>query len=141
MANFCKSIILNNLVAGLTAVVFTTAVICPPQVCAAAPNLDFAAINFGVKAEKIFEKIKKAINKGETNKLVEYMFDVKSEVEQYTGNKIDINKQIDQAQREARAKGKRIDDRYIKQLKKEFNRLDNKRLHRAKLSNRRHLVA
>lgn len=33
------------------------------------------------------------------------MFDIKQEVEQYTGKKIDIDKQIDQAQKEAKAKG------------------------------------
>jgi len=69
--------------------------------------LDINAINFGIKMEKIVEKVKKAIDKGETNKLVGYMFDFKQEVEQYTGQKIDINKSIDQAEKEARAKAKR----------------------------------
>lgn len=49
--------------------------------------LDLGAINFGIKVEKIFEKIKKCIDKGETNKIVSYMFDIKSEVEQYIGKK------------------------------------------------------
>ena len=61
MVNFFKPAIFNNLVAGLTAFAFTTAVIYPPQVHAA---LDLGAINFGVKVEKIFEKIKRAIDKG-----------------------------------------------------------------------------
>jgi len=46
------------------------------------------------------------------------MYDFKSEVEQYTGKKIDMNKSIDQAQKEARSRGQKIDDRYIKQIKK-----------------------
>lgn len=64
----------------------------------AAPGggLNLNDINFGIKIEKLNEKVKKAIDKGETNKIVGYMFDFKSEVEQYTGQKIDINKQIDQ---------------------------------------------
>ncbi len=52
------------------------------------------------------------------------MFDIKTEVEQYTGKKIDIEKQIDQAQKEASARGQKINDHYIKQIKKEFHRLD-----------------
>ena len=131
MVNFFKPAIANNLVGGLTAVAFTTAVIAPPPCHAVGVNLDLGAINFGIKAEKIFEKIKKCIDKGETNKIVSYMFDIKSEVEQYTGKKIDINKTIDQAQKEARAKGEKIDDKYIKQIKKDFGKQDKKHKHRA----------
>lgn len=131
MVNFFKPAIANNLVAGLTAIAFTTAVIAPPPCHAVGVNLDLGTINFGIKAEKIFEKIKKCIDKGETNKIVSYMFDIKSEVEQYTGKKIDINKFIDQAQKEARAKGQKIDDKYIKQIKKDFGKQDKKHKHRA----------
>ncbi len=93
-------------------------------------NLDLNAINLGIKAEKVFEKIKKCIDKGETNKIVGYMFDIKHEVEQYSGKKIDIDKQIDQVQREAKAKGQKIDDRYIKQIKRDFQREDKRHKNR-----------
>ncbi len=59
------------------------------------------------------------------------MFDIKSEVESYTGQDIDIGKQIDQVQKEAKAKGKKIDDKYLKKIKKEFTRIDKKYKHRA----------
>lgn len=130
MVNFFKPAVFNHLVAGLTAVAFTTAVIHPPELQAVV-NLDLGAINFGIKIEKIFENIKRAIDKGKTNKIVGYMFDIKGEVEQYTGQKIDINKQLDQVQREARAKGQKIDDKYIKQIKKDFSKHDKKHKHRA----------
>ncbi|WP_213105181.1 hypothetical protein [Candidatus Protochlamydia amoebophila] len=90
----------------------------PPQIHAVGVNLDLGAINFGIKVEKIFEKIKRCIDKGETNKIVSYMFDIKHEVEQYTGKKIDISQQIDQVQREVKTRGQKIDERYIKQIKK-----------------------
>jgi hypothetical protein len=93
--------------------------------------LDINAINFGIKMEKIVKKVKKAIDKGKTNKLVGYMFDFKQEVEHYTGQKIDINKSIDQAGKEARTKGQKIDQKYIKAIKKEFYRSDKKHKHRA----------
>jgi hypothetical protein len=131
MVNFLKPAIANPLVAGITAFAFTTAVMAPPPAYAANVNLDLAAINFGIKAEKIFEKIKKCIDKGETNKIVGYMFDLKSEVEQYSGKKIDMNKAIDQAQAEARAKGQKINDKHIKAIKKEFSHHDKKHKHRA----------
>ena len=51
------------------------------QIHAVGTNLDIAAINFGVKVEKLFEKVKKAIDKGETNRIVNYMFDIKTEIE------------------------------------------------------------
>ena len=98
---------------------------------AANVNLDIATINFGIKVEKLFEKVKKCINKGETNKIVGYMFDFKHEVEQFTGKKIDIDKHIEQAQKEARANGQKIDDKYIKQIKKDFRKEDKKHKHRA----------
>lgn len=63
MANFFKPAIFNNLVASLTTLTFATAVICPPEVRAANANMDVGTINFGVKVEKIFEKVKKAIDK------------------------------------------------------------------------------
>lgn len=130
MANILQSRFTNIMVICLTTVAFTTATLTPPPLMAADVNLDLGAINFGIKVEKVFEKIKKSIDKGETNKIVGYMFDTKQEVEQYTGKKIDIDEQIDQAQREAKAKGQKIDNRYIKQIKRDFHREDKKRKHR-----------
>lgn len=131
MAHFLQSRFCNTMVACLTTIAFTTVTLNPPPLMAAGANLDLATINFGIKVEKLYEKVKKCIDKGETNKIVSYMFDFKHEVEQYTGKEIDIDKQIDQAQREARAKGQKIDDKYIKQIKKDFHKEDKKRTHRA----------
>lgn len=131
MVNIFQSHYSNIMVSCLTTVAFTTATMIPSSLMAAGINPDINAINFGIKVEKVFEKIKRCIDKGETNKIVGYMFDIKQEVEQYTGKKIDIDKQIDQAQKEAKAKGQKIDDRYIKQIKRDFHREDKKHKHRA----------
>lgn len=128
MDNFLKHHLCNSMVACLTLTAFTSAVIVPPPLHAA---LTINDINFGIKIEKIYEKVKKAIDRGETNKIVGYMFDFKHEVEQYSGNKIDINKQIDEVQKQAKAKGQKIDDKYIKQIKKDFGKEDKKHKHRA----------
>lgn len=127
MANFLKSGICNSMVACITITSFTSAVILPTPAYALTLN----EISFGIKIEKIYEKVKRAIDKGETNKIVGYMFDFKQEVEGYTGQKIDINKYLDQVQREAKAKGQKIDDKYIKQIKKDFGKQDKKHKHRA----------
>lgn len=131
MANFFKPLTANNLVAAFTAFTFTTAVIVPPQVHAQQFNMSLNDINFGIKIEKIYEKVKKAIDRGETNKIVGYMFDFKTEVEQYTGKKIDVNKAIDQAEKEAKAKGQKLDSKHLKAIKKEFGKQDKKQKHRA----------
>jgi hypothetical protein len=88
-------------------------------------------LNFGIKAKKIVDKIENAIDNRQTNKIVDQMFHLKEEVEQYTGQKVDIKKQLDQAQREARARGQKIDDKYIRQIKKDFSRREKKHKHRA----------
>jgi hypothetical protein len=131
MANIFQSTRCFTLATYLTTVAFATVAICPPPLMAANDGLNLNDINFGIKIEKIYEKVKRAIDKGETNKIVGYMFDFKDEVEQYTGKKIDINHQIDQAQKEARAKGQKINDKYVKAIKKEFGKHEKKRKHRA----------
>lgn len=131
MVNFLKPSIANSLVAGITAFIFTTAVMAQTPAYAASVNLDLAAINLGIKVEKIYEKVKKCIDKGETNKIVSYMFDFKNEVEQYTGHKFDINKTIDQAQKEVKSRGQKVDEKYISAIKKEFGKQDKKHKHRA----------
>lgn len=131
MANFLKSRICNSMVAYLTIASFSTALLTlPPLVAAQNGGLNLNDINFGIKIEKIYEKVKRAIDKGETNKTVGYMFDFKQEVEQYTGKKIDINKSIDLADKEARARGQKIDSKYLKAIKKEFHKNDKKHEHR-----------
>lgn len=131
MANIFQSTRCFTLATYLTTAAFTTVAISPPPLMAAQGGLNLNDINFGIKVEKIYEKVKRAISKGETNKIVGYMFDFKTEVEQYTGKKIDINKQIDIAQQEARKNGQKVDDKYTKAIKKEFNKQDKKHKHRA----------
>lgn len=108
---------------------FHAYMISPPPVMAT--DVDAAAINCGIRIEKIYENVKKAIDKVQTNKIVGYMFDFKHEVEQYTGKKIDINKQLDKAQKQAKAQSQKIDDKYVKKSKKFFKKDGKKHKHRA----------
>ena len=90
MVYILKSKCCSTLVAYITTIAFTTVTLIPPPLMAANINLDLTTINFGIKIEKLFEKVKRSIDKGETNKIVGYMFDFKHEVEQYTGKKIGL---------------------------------------------------
>lgn len=129
MVNIFKSHIRHSVVACITIIAFTTTLLTPPPLIAA--NLNLATINFGIKIEKLYEKVKKSISKGETNKIVGYMFDFKREVEQYTGKTININKQIDEVQKKAKANGHKIDDKYLNQIKKNLHKEDKRHRHRA----------
>ena len=83
MVNILQSRFCNTMAACLTTIAFTTATLAPPPLMAAGVNLDPNAINFGIKVEKVFEKVKKSIDKGETNKIVGYMFDIRHDVASY----------------------------------------------------------
>lgn len=135
MANIFQSNCCQLLANCFTAFAFTCVAIPPHPLMAieivTQKNLNQNDINFGIKVEKIYEKVKKAIDNHNTNKIVGYMFDFKQEVEQYTRKKIDIDKSIDRAEKEARDRGQKIDSRYIEAIKKEFNRHDKKYKHRA----------
>ena len=74
MANILQSRFSNTMVTCLATVAFTTATLTPPPLIAVNANFDIATINFGIKIEKLYEKVKKSINRGETNKIVGYMF-------------------------------------------------------------------
>lgn len=132
MANIFQSNCCQFLATCVTAFTFSCVTIAsPPLMAAQNGDLNLNDINFGIKIEKIYEKVKKAIDNRDTNKIISYMFDFKQEVEQYTGKHIDINKSIDQAEKEARARGQKIDSKYIKAIKKEFYKNDKKHTHRA----------
>lgn len=130
MVNIFQSTRCITLATYLTTASFSTVTVLPASLMALNGNLNINDINFGIKIEKIYEKIKRAIDKGETNKIVGYMFDFKQEVEQYTGKHININEQIDAVQKKARSKGQKIDDKYLKAIQKEFDKLDKKHKHR-----------
>ena len=88
MANIFQPRFGNIVVTCLTTFAFTFATLIPPPLMAAEVSLDWNTINFGIKMEKLVEKVKRCINNGETNKIVKYMFDFKHEVEQFTGKKL-----------------------------------------------------
>lgn len=63
MANILQCRFCNTMVACITTVAFTTATLTPPPLMAEGVNLDFNAINFGIKIERIYEKLRNASTK------------------------------------------------------------------------------
>ena len=53
----------------------------------------------------MIKKINKYKKSLDSNKLIETMLDLKLEIEGYTGQHIDLDKQLDEVEREIKAKG------------------------------------
>ena len=130
MGNFWKSTKLNTIILSCTISVFTLNTITPIH-AAPQPGISLNDIGFAIRIEKLIEKIKKYREKKDSNKLIEVMFDIKSEVEGYTGQKINLEKSLDQVERDVKAKGGKVDKRVMNKIKKNFKNHEKKCNHKA----------
>ncbi len=89
---FSRYISASNVVMALTIGSFTCATLIPHPGYAIDVN-DIAA---GVRIGKLIEKAKKHFDKDDVKALIEDMLDLKNETENYTGQKLDLEKSIDQ---------------------------------------------
>jgi hypothetical protein len=94
-----------------------------------AVNLNDVA--FIARIEKLYEKVKRYKDKLESEKLIETMFDIKMEVEGYTGKKIDLENHLNQIEKEAKKKGAKFKSGEIKQIAKMLKKKGKKRNHKA----------
>lgn len=96
MRNVITRSTINRLVWACTIGAFTFSTISPlyaiPQINGINTNLN--DINFGLRIEKLVKKAKKYFNDKNSNKLTEVMFDIKNEVEAYSGQKINLDHYI-----------------------------------------------
>ncbi|CAF24183.1 hypothetical protein [Candidatus Protochlamydia amoebophila] len=100
------------------------------EVQAKGVNVNLNDIAFIARIEKLYEKAKRYIDKLEHGKLMEVMFDIKTEIEGYTGKKIDMDAQIDAIEREAKKQGAQFKKGEIKQIKKDLKKKDKKNSHK-----------
>lgn len=98
---------------------------------ARAVEINFNDIAFVARIEKLYEKAKRYIDKLEDSKLMEVMFDIKTEVEGYTGKTVDIDSHIDAIEKEAKKQGAQFKKGEIKQIKKNLKKKEKKHSHRA----------
>lgn len=94
-------------------------------------NINLKDINFGFKLEKLIEKAKKHFSNKNQRKLTDVMFELKREIEGYTGQKIDLSKNLDQVEKEARARGRPVDKKYMNEMRRRLNKEERRHAHKA----------
>lgn len=116
MANFSSYFSLNRMAMALAIGSFT------PVVAFPAPNyqmqIELNEVQAGVRIGKLIKKAKKNFEKESLEKLIENMFDLKSEAESLTGQKIDLDSSIDQIFNEVKKQGVKVDSKMQKEVKK-----------------------
>jgi len=93
-----------------------------------AVNLNDVA--FIARIEKLYEKVKRYKDKLESEKLIETMFDIKMEVEGYTGKKIDLENHLNQIEKEAKKRGAQFKSGEMKQIPKRIGAVGKRWSHR-----------
>lgn len=114
MGHFSRYISASNVVMALTISSFTCATLIPHPVYAT----DFNDIAARVRIGKLIEKAKKHFDKDDVKALIENMLDLKTETENYTGQKLDLEKAIDQVFNDVQKQGVKVDSCTKKEVKK-----------------------
>lgn len=132
MVNIFNSSKINSLLLSSILVIFSLAVLTPPP-CHAQwfDNITPNDIAFGIRIEKLIEKVWKYKDKGDSDKLLDTMVEIKQVVEGHTGKKIDLDKQIDQVEVELKNKGAKVPKKDLKALRKRIKSKEKKANHRA----------
>jgi hypothetical protein len=123
--NGFKHVVLSSILCS-----FPLAVVTPSPVYGQS-NIGFNDINFGVKVQKLIDKAWKYYNKSDSNGLLDVILDIKSEVEAYTGKKIDISKEIDKIESTVKKKGSKPPKDIFKKFKSLVHNKEKKKHHRA----------
>lgn len=89
----------QRLVLSIVLCSFSLAAVTPPSIYGQV-NRGFNDVSFGVKIQKLIDKAWKYYDKLDGDSLLDVILEIKSEVESYTGKKIDISKEIDQIERD-----------------------------------------
>ena len=139
MGNIYFSGLLRNSILYTTTVAFLSGSVCAPALATWQPdpnlmagvNINLNDIAFIVRLEKLYERAKRHKDKLESGKLMKVMFEIKTEVECYTGKKIDLNSHIDAIEKEAKRQGAKFKRGEVKQIKKDLKKKEKKHGHRA----------
>lgn len=129
MGNIFHSVKLNRILLCGVLVAFSLANV--PNPCYSQINIGATDVAFAYRIEQLLEKVKKAADKNDSNKLLDLMLDVKREVEAYSGTSIDLDKQMDTVEAEIKKKGAKIPKKEFKELRKIFKKKEKQVNHRA----------
>ncbi len=125
MYSFFKFISFKRLVLSSVLCSFPLAVVTPPPVYGQI-NLNLNDINFGVKVQKLIDKVWKYYNKSDANNILDVVLELKSEIESYTGKKIDVSKEIDKIETDLKKKGSKPPKDIFKKFKDVVKKMMNK---------------
>lgn len=100
------------------------------QECKAQIGINLSDIVFVARIERFVERIKRYKDKLESKKLIEVMLEIKSEVEAYTGKKIDLESKLDQIERDATKQGAKFKPGEMKQIKNLLKKNEKKYNHK-----------
>ena len=94
-------------------------------------NVGFNDVNFGIIMQKLINKSWKYHDKLDSEGLLGVILDIKTEVEAYTGKKIDISKEIDKIETDLKKKGGKPPKDIFKKFKDLVKKKEKKNHHRA----------
>lgn len=120
MGHFFNSTNYNRMGTALLLMIFSCTAILPPAVLKAEERWEDIAA--GIRILNLSDKAKKYLKNMDGKHLLQCMYELKDEVEGYTGSKIDIEKALDYVFQEVKKKGKKIDKSYEKTLKEMFKK-------------------
>ncbi len=116
------------LCSALTAFTMTTVSV-PLQATQRTVNIN--DIGFAVRIEKLIEKVKCYQKKSDSSKLIDTMFDIKTEVEGYTGQRINLDNQLDQVEHDIKRSGGKLKNDDMKQVRKLIKKKEKRSNHKA----------
>jgi hypothetical protein len=94
-------------------------------------NLGVNDIGFGIKLQTLIDKAWNCHKKMNGNGLLDVVLDLKTEIESYTGRKIDLDKEISKIESDLKRKGGKPPSDIFKKFKSLVKNKDNKRRSRA----------
>ena len=135
MGSFYNTSLFRNSIICLAASSFITGTITTPlyafHECKTQFGINFNDIAFVTRIEKLVERAKRYKGKLESKKLIEVMLEIKTEVEAYTGKRVDIEAQLNQIEMQAIKNGARFKRGEMNQIRNMLKKCENKQHHRA----------
>lgn len=104
MDRIFKSLYFNNVLLSCVFLTFSLAVLTPPPAYAISLN----DVNFGVKIQKLIDKVWKYKDRQDSNNLLDTILEIKSTVESHTGHKFNLDKELDRIENESKRKGSTV---------------------------------
>lgn len=131
MGNLVSNRSFNRNILSCTLVAFILGSVTPIYSVPKSPNANLNDVGFVMRIEKLADKAKKNFFERNGKKLTDVTFDIKREIEAYTGVKISIDQCLDTIERQANSKGQPVDKAHMKEMRKRLKSRERKENHKA----------